>query len=120
MNQQLKALKKAKQSPFDVVCLCGGLGGSKYVHRKFKEYCKEKVKGDCVVITDAQAWSAVARGAAIRGLEGSVVLSKRAKRYYGIGVHMPFKSGVDKEKDAFMCPIGGKRAEGYVKWIVKK
>lgn len=119
VDEQLALLKKEKKDAFKVIALCGGLGGSEYVWYKFKEF-GEKFGGHIQLVTDEGAWSAVCRGAAIRGLDGSMVLSKKVKRAIGIGVHQEFRKGIDKEEDSFMCPIKGKRAPGYIDWVVKR
>lgn len=113
-------LKEEKLGPFHMMCLCGGLGSSEYVWTRFTQYKKEKFGDKCKLHLSPRAWSAVVRGAAIRGLYGSLVLSRRAKRAYGIGIHQPFREGIDKEEDAWICPIKkDKRAGGYVFWPVK-
>lgn len=119
VEDQLSDLKKENIIPFRIICLCGGLGSSKYVWRKFSEFCQDRLP-TCDLVTDSRAWSAVVRGAAVRGLDGSAVLTKRSKRAYGIGVHQAFDADVDDEAAAFMCPVGGKRASGYVKWQIKR
>lgn len=117
---QISAKLEAEDLPgFRIMCLCGGLGSSEYMWRRFQGYVKEKLDGKCEIFTDDRAWSAVVRGAAIRGLSGSLVLSKRAKRAYGIGIHQTFQEGVDDEADMWMCPAKGKRARGYVSWTIK-
>lgn len=101
------------------MCLCGGLGSSPYVYRRFQEYCNDKLDGECEVLKDARPQSSVVRGACIRGLNGNTVLSKKAKRCYGVGVHRPFREGVDDEKKAYWCPAKQqKRARGYVAWFI--
>lgn len=120
MEEQLKALKKEKKPPFSVVCLCGGLGGSEYIWQQFDMHCRKTLGESCQLVTDDRAWSAVVRGAAVRGLDGSMVLSKRAKRCYGIAVHQPFREGIDSEEKSFMCPIMGKRALDYIYWILRR
>lgn len=119
VDQICDKLKKLELSPFRVMCLCGGLGSSEYVWTRFQEYIQDRLDGNCEIFTDERAWSAVVRGAAVRGLSGSLVLSKRAKRAYGIGIHQAFRKGHDKERDAFICDIKGKRADGYVYWVIE-
>lgn len=120
LNEQVAALKKEKKNSLKVVCLCGGLGTSEYIWHKFGAYCKKKLGDQCELVTDERAWSAVVRGAAIRGLDGSMVLSKRAKRSYGIAVHQAFREGIDNEAKSFICPLKGKRAEDYIDWVVRR
>jgi hypothetical protein len=120
IKKQLKLLKDEKEHPFKVIALCGGLGSSEYIWMKLKEFCADTLKGEVLLVTDERAWSAVCRGAAVRGLEGSMVLSKKARRAYGIVVHQVFRKGIDKEKDSFICPIKGKRAPGYMEWHLRR
>lgn len=119
IDELSEKLKSEELAPFKIMCLCGGLGSSEYVWRRFQQYKMEKLNGQCTIFTDRRAWSAVVRGAAIRGLTGSLVLSKKAKRAYGIGIHQAFRDRVDDEKDMVMCPVKGKRARGYVYWPVE-
>lgn len=120
VKAQAEQLEKEGQHLFRIIVLCGGLGSSTYVWKKFEEYCTGKLKGEVVLMTDDRAQSSVLRGATIRGLEGSMVLSRKARRYYGVGVHQPFREEFDNEERAFECPVGGKRAPGYIDWAVTK
>ena len=119
IKDQSASLDAQHMSSFRIICLCGGLGSSEYVWARFREFSQEHLRGKCHIFTDGRAWSAVVRGAAIRGLSGSLVLSRKAKRCYGIGVHQEFREGVDNEEDAHYCPVKGKRAEGYIHWPIQ-
>ena len=104
-----------------VLCLCGDLGQSEYIWHKFQQYCSERLDNECQLVTDDRAWSAVVRGAAVRGLDGSMVVAKRAKVCYGIEVHQKFREDFDSENESFDCPVKlEKRAPGYVDWVVKR
>jgi hypothetical protein len=120
IEEQRKQLKKEDTSIFKTIALCGGLGTSTYIWARFDEFCRLRLAGEVQLVTDERAWSAVARGAAIRGLEGSIVLTKRARRSYGLGCHQEFEEGVDDEENAFQCPLKGKRAAGYIDWLMTK
>jgi hypothetical protein len=120
IKNQRASLKSQNMQPFNVIALCGGLGSSEYIFMRLKELCDEYFNDRVTIVTDERAWSAVVRGAVGRGLNGSMVLSKKAKRSYGLGIHMPFREGIDDEADAFRCPIGGKRAGGYVDFSLLK
>ena len=69
-----------KGAKIDMILLAGGLGTSSYVWQQFSSFCDKNLKGKCELLTDPQAWSAPVRGAAIRGQNGNLVLSKKAKR----------------------------------------
>lgn len=51
-----------------------------YVWRRFDDFCKDRFTGAVKLFTDKQAWSAVVRGPAIRGLNGNTVLSRKANK----------------------------------------
>lgn len=119
IDEILAKLDKERKARFDIMCLCGGLGSSEYVWKRFDEYKRAKFGESCQIQTDPRAWSAVVRGATIRGLQGSLVLERRAKRAYGVGIHQQFQEGIDSEVDAELCPVKGKIARGYVYWPVR-
>lgn len=120
INDQRNSLEKECHDPIRVICLCGGLGESEYVWSKFREYIRETLEGSCRLVRDQRPWSSVVRGACMRGLGSQVVLTKKSKFWYGIGVHRAFEEGVDDEADAFVDAFGQKRARGYIDWVVKK
>lgn len=120
VEEQRIALERDHRKQFRVICLCGGLGNSKYVSERFQEYVDENLKDTCALITDARAWSSVVRGATIRGLEGAVVTSRVANHHIGVGVHQKFQPGVDTEQNAIIDDLGNKRAGGYVDWVLPK
>jgi hypothetical protein len=120
ITEQYNLLEKIKELPFRIIALCGGLGTSEYIWTKFQEHCDGILEGKVELVTDERAWSSVVRGACVRGLEGNMVLAKKARRCYGVEVHQPFREGIDKEEKAFTDDVGGKRAPGYVHWLVKK
>ncbi len=119
IERQLAMLERETLPTFKIMCLCGGLGSSEYIWKCFREFSRKHLQLNCQIFTDHRAWSAVVRGAAIRGLSGSLVLSRKAKRCYGICVHQESREGIDDEKDAITCPVKGKRADGYIHWPIK-
>lgn len=68
-------------------------------------------------------WSAVARGAVAKGLEGEtkVVAARKNRRHYGIITRRDFKDGTHKEEDATCCAYTGvKRALNQMNWLLKQ
>jgi hypothetical protein len=120
IKDQVDQLKKEDEEPFKIIAMCGGLGSSAYVFERFEQYCKTELIGSVKVVRDRRPWSAVVRGAAVRGLEGSMVISKRARRAYGLSLHRKFDPNIHKEEYTYRCPVKGKRAKGYIDWQVKK
>lgn len=119
-NQQISALREAENRTPNFIMLCGGLANSHYVWTRFEEYCAEEHHGNISLQTDDRAWSAVVRGAVIRGLEGSKVVSRNSRHWYGIELHRKFEEGVDNEDESFVCPLKGKRAPKYFDFHVRK
>lgn len=117
---QLDQLERKNEQAFKIIALCGGLGSSSYVFDRFEQFCNNDMKGAVKVVTDRRAWSAVARGAAIRGLEGSMIVSRAARRAYGLCLHVKFDPKIHKEEHRYDCPTREKRAIGYIDWKVKK
>lgn len=69
-------------------------------------------------------WSAVARGAAAKGLEGGingVVSNRKCRRYYGTKCNPIFVDRKHKKEDAFISEYDGfKRARHQMDWLLKK
>lgn len=118
LSKQITRVKKAGREPISMVILAGGGGTSQYLISMFQEYCKTELGGTVTVRRDGRAWSAIARGAAVKGLEGGVIVSQESPRAYGFACHKQFDSSIDKEEDSFHCPIFGKRANNRMNWIL--
>lgn len=63
--------------------------------------------------------TAVVRGAAIRGLEGTFPDKVICRRHYGITWGLPFRPGTDDEHYSYMS-FGAKYCSGHMKWILAK
>jgi hypothetical protein len=57
------------------------------------------------------AWTAVVRGAVIRGLEGSVVMSRRSRMHYGTSYATIFDDAKHPLKDRYWSPL-------WERWMV--
>lgn len=70
----------------------GGFGQSSYLYNRLKSHASGMSRSP-VVLQPISAWTAVVRGAVLRGLEGTeLVLSRRARRNYGIATSKRFNS----------------------------
>lgn len=67
--------------------------------------------------SDSQA--AVVRGAAIRGLEGTMPRTLICRRHYGLKGGLPFRPGIDDEKHAYIS-WGDTYCSGRMDWLVQK
>jgi hypothetical protein len=65
--------------------------------------------------------SAIAVGAAIRGLFGLKPSSRKCRYHYGIECNMEFRPKLDNEADSYICEWSGKKwCHNRVSWVAKK
>lgn len=118
------------QGQVDAVCdtgasvkyifLVGGFGESDYLLHRLTEFKWAKA-GQIEILNPYDAWSAVSRGAVLRGLEGSLVTNRRCRRNYGTRINTVFDPTIHHEEDAFYSTdTGMKMARNQVSWIVEK
>ncbi|KAH4005899.1 hypothetical protein HBI56_097520 [Parastagonospora nodorum] len=120
--QQLKKLKKVKPK---YVFLVGGFSESPYMFNRVENFVN-LMDPTLTVIKPQHAWSAVARGAAVKGLEvqkgaKNVVANRKCRRYYGTPKASPFDASKHREIDAHRNPhTGNKMANHQMEWLLKK
>ncbi|KAK2758810.1 hypothetical protein FQN54_003502 [Arachnomyces sp. PD_36] len=121
VRDQISAVKEENDDLIQTIVLCGGLAKSPYIKTELEKFCLKTFKHQIEIFVPPQPWSAIARGAALRALKPrSTIDSRQCRRSYGVSTHRKFIEGVDREEDAFQCPVGGKRADGIMKWHIKK
>jgi hypothetical protein len=65
--------------------------------------------------------AAIARGAAVRGLEGTTPGAKQCRRHYGIAMGKLFREGIDDEENAFINEFSQlKMCGGMMEWKIGK
>lgn len=85
------------------VLLVGGFGQNSYL----KERCRDALKS-VEVLQPPNAWTAVVRGAVMMGLARTNalrtvdVVSRKARKHYGIQLHTPFKEGKHDESKKYV------------------
>ncbi|KAH6633342.1 Hsp70 family protein [Boeremia exigua] len=120
LTKQLKEARKAKKVHVKYVFLVGGFSESAYMYRKIKEWAEDN---GLKALRPSYAWSAVARGAVAKGLEGDtqVVAARKNRRHYGTVSSKIFISGIHRETEAAICPYTGvKRAHSQMNWLLKQ
>ncbi|KAF9765176.1 hypothetical protein IL306_002586 [Fusarium sp. DS 682] len=81
VQDQVDQVKRDKEPQIKTMCLAGGFGSSPYVKERLLEWCSSQ---DIRLTTPwTGAWSAVVCGAVLRGLEGSMMSTKKCRRHYG-------------------------------------
>ncbi|KAK6502464.1 hypothetical protein TWF506_003047 [Arthrobotrys conoides] len=102
------------------VFLVGGFGESDYLMSRLSAH-NFGTAGRIEIISPDDAWSAVSRGAVLRGLDGCLVENRRCRRNYGTRINTIFDPTIHHEEDAFYSTdTGMKMARNQVSWIVQK
>ncbi|KAJ4859795.1 hsp70 protein domain-containing protein [Trichoderma breve] len=83
---------RAKGGIVSGIVLVGGFGQSDYLYRRLKSHFSNG--GSIEVMQPVYAWTAVVRGAVLRGLEGNMVISRKSRMHYGTS----FATVYDEEK----------------------
>ncbi|KAI5843800.1 hypothetical protein DFP73DRAFT_550321 [Morchella snyderi] len=85
------------------ILLVGGFGSSIYLLKRLKNEVKKADMSPIEIIQPANAWSAVARGAAI----GIRISTRTSRRHYGTVCDLPFVHGKDPLSNLYQCPFTG-------------
>ncbi|KUJ23235.1 uncharacterized protein LY89DRAFT_574266 [Mollisia scopiformis] len=99
----------------------GGFGRNEYLYSKIVEYCKDR---NMLTSRPSFPWSAVARGAVCRGLEGpqaGLVAVRLARKHYGTYASERFNPRKHLAQDMYTDQYEGtKYARGQMTWLVSK
>ncbi|KAF8469761.1 hypothetical protein BDZ91DRAFT_720982 [Kalaharituber pfeilii] len=123
IQKQVDSVYLSGHSVVSAILLVGGFGSSPYLYKRVKEHVlpTSGVSGDIKVLQPANAWSAVARGAVVCGLQSVNIRSRQVRRNYGVSFRSPFISGVDEEGYRVWCNIQERYFCYYrMRWYVKK
>ena len=108
------------------IVLVGGFGQSNYLYTRLKGHFNTAApppytlrpthfpttNGQAVeVMQPVYAWTAVVRGAVLRGLEGSIVLSRRSRWHYGTSYATVFDEERHPVSDRYWSPL-------WERWMV--
>ncbi|KAF1812575.1 actin-like ATPase domain-containing protein [Eremomyces bilateralis CBS 781.70] len=109
------------------IVLVGGFGQSNYLYRCMKAnfnatppppYTEKPTHAACTdsssaieVMHPMYAWTAVVRGAVLRGLEGSMVISRRSRWHYGTSYATVFDATRHPMEDRYWSPL-------WERWMV--
>ncbi|USP81405.1 hypothetical protein yc1106_08679 [Curvularia clavata] len=102
------------------VFMVGGFSESPYMFAKIRGYLE---KQDIHVIRPPNSWSAIARGAATKGLErdSSTVSNRKSRRHYGTSCAQAFQKYRHLKDDMFTDKFHGKkRARHQMHWLINK
>jgi len=74
------------------------------------------------IMQPRHAWTAVARGAVLRGLEGAdIVLSRKSRRHYGVINVTRYNPSLHRSSDKFRDKLEGAwKVDNRISWFIKK
>ncbi|KAF2113651.1 hypothetical protein BDV96DRAFT_647905 [Lophiotrema nucula] len=126
-EQRVATLKERQRKP-DAILLVGGLGSNIFLHQRLEaEFAAKDI--ELLQPRGPQAWSAVCRGAAIKGAtfddhddqDLPVVTSYISKAHYGIAYKVPFEASKHSEEDKkFDAATSQELAYNQMRWYVAK
>ena len=106
------------------IILVGGFGQSSYLYSRLKKhfasappppYSQHPISStpdhNIEVMQPLYAWTAVVRGAVLKGVEGSMVMSRRSRFHYGTSYATVYDETVHKEKERYWSPL-------WERWMV--
>ncbi|KAJ6098844.1 hypothetical protein N7467_000379 [Penicillium canescens] len=127
-------LDRAEESLGDVkvsaLLLVGGFGSSEYLRQEIENHFNgEDDIPELKVIQPVNAWSAVTRGAMLRGIQGDIVETRIIRHHYGIDIREHWNPDIheapDKRRTAELKKIWDATEQKYfcsnvMRWYVKK
>ncbi|KAI6716490.1 hypothetical protein JHW43_000921 [Diplocarpon mali] len=111
------------------IVLVGGFGQSNYLYTRLKSYFNTAApppyserpthaqamallsNGAVEVMQPVNAWTAVVRGAVLRGLEGSMVVSRKARMHYGTSYATVYDEDKHQVSERYWSPL-------WERWMV--
>ncbi|KAI9671346.1 MAG: hypothetical protein M1831_004255 [Alyxoria varia] len=142
-ERQVEAIRELGKE-VSALLLVGGFGQSRYLHTRLKEnfnaatknYVKAEDEGrnkkgrrrisaassDGVpVLQCSDAWTAVVKGAVMRGLDPSTVTSRRCRSHFGFRYNAPYVPGLHPKKSRFTQHATDEvKARDAMRWLVRK
>ncbi|KAF3104676.1 hypothetical protein TWF706_004461 [Orbilia oligospora] len=92
ISTQIKSAAVAAQR-VKMILLVGGFGGSPYLRRRVQEWV-DKEKYTIEVAQPPDAWTSIARGAVMHGIESHTIKDRIARISYGVYVDVRFNEGI--------------------------
>lgn len=109
--------------PSKSILLVGGFGSSEYLFmrlkNKYADVLSTKDNPD-VVLQPVDSWTAVVRGAVIRGME-TIVQTRKSRYHYGVKYWEYFDENIHSEEHKYWDTTREKwLAENQIKWYIAK
>lgn len=137
VKQQVSKIHKGGKL-ISAIVLVGGFGQSNCLHTKLRRQfmtndsdgyfqsqaaavARQPSHKRISILRPLNSWTAVERGAVMRGLEGTLVKERRARYHYGTDFDAPYRKRKHPQSSQFWCDCACEfRAKGAMKWYVSK
>ncbi|KAI9653109.1 MAG: hypothetical protein M1831_006193 [Alyxoria varia] len=137
IEDQVSAIH-ARDELVSSIVLVGGFGQSPYLFTRVKKHFVtnhppaystdpksastiQRVDKHISVLRPINAWTATARGAVLRGLEGDIVTSRRSRYHYGKTYRIEFDGRIHNLSQRCWCPLDELYiARHNMKWMLAK
>ncbi|KAK5119582.1 hypothetical protein LTR85_007411 [Meristemomyces frigidus] len=112
---------KATRQDVNGLILVGGFGQSECLLKCLRAQFAGGPQ-EIEVMQPVNAWTAVVRGAVLRGLEGTeLILNRKSRRHYGVRCNVPFVPGVHDVSRKYFDPRDESwRAKNEMQWFIAK
>ncbi|KAH3975901.1 hypothetical protein HBH98_042340 [Parastagonospora nodorum] len=121
IQEQLVQARRTGKVQIKYLFMVGGFAESPYMYEKIKSFAEAH---GIQAIRPAFAWSAVVRGAAVKGLDGDgrvPIQNRKCRRNYGTDCNTTFEAGKHRESDSYVSTYTGvKRAINQMTWLLTK
>jgi hypothetical protein len=121
IDGQVASVMKGNLSKPKMVLVVGGFGRNPYLYLKIQEYCAAR---GISTRQPMNPWSAVARGAVCRGLEGEaagLIQVRLARKFYGTPASEVYNARLHHPDDMYTDPLTGRAmAKGQMAWMCSK
>jgi hypothetical protein len=128
---------RAKGGIVSGIILVGGFGQSDYLYRKLKNHFMSaapppyserptnsvdlRERPSIEVMQPVYAWTAVVRGAVLRGLEGNMVISRKSRRHYGTSYATVYDETKHSVTERYWSPLWERwMVSDRMKWHIAK
>ncbi|KAF8247382.1 hypothetical protein K440DRAFT_661489 [Wilcoxina mikolae CBS 423.85] len=117
-EQVLNVQKKGENVA--AILLVGGFGSSEYLLKRL-QHANYGIGKPLQVLQPMNAQTAIARGALLRGLDGSIVKERRARKYYGCDSLARYEAGKGLEAHKYWCNDDEAYfVPGNMKWYITR
>ncbi|KAI1121719.1 hypothetical protein F5Y10DRAFT_271794 [Nemania abortiva] len=130
--QLVKEQISRSSDPIRSIILVGGFGTSTYLRERLQDAINEdnSITTSIEILQPPNAWSAVARGAAMKGLAGArperydipIVMSRTARKHYGFecGLHFDSRIHASLAERRYWDGLFGDWCVDAIKWFIKR